>query len=96
VQCKDIPDAPILRFLSGQSAWAGWHDLPRTGEYCPTVRDAMPEVPDKLVLAKMRTLIRRGLVSGCGCGCRGDFRISPKGLEYLHSAPTYIEKAGKH
>jgi hypothetical protein len=29
--------------------------------------------PDKLVLAKARKLIRRGVIDGCVCGCRGDF-----------------------
>lgn len=27
----------------------------------------------------MASLIRRGLVDGCGCGCRGDFMITDKG-----------------
>ena len=33
------------------------------------------DIPDQLVLAKMRQLIKRGLVDGCGCGCRGEFRL---------------------
>jgi len=37
-----------------------------------------------LVLAKMKSLIRKGWVSGCCCGCRGDFGITPKGLEHLN------------
>lgn len=32
-----------------------------------------PGMPDKVVLAKARKLVRRGLVDGCACGCRGDF-----------------------
>jgi predicted transcriptional regulator len=44
----------------------------------------MPEnIPNKLVINKMRQLIRRGIVTGCGCGCRGDFEITPKGEELL-------------
>ena len=31
--------------------------------------------PDKVVLAKARTLIRRGVIRGCWCGCRGDFEL---------------------
>lgn len=34
-------------------------------------------IPEKIVLAKAKRLIRRGLISGCGCGCRGDFQIRP-------------------
>jgi hypothetical protein len=32
-----------------------------------------PDFPDKLILAKARKLVRRGVVEGCCCGCRGDF-----------------------
>jgi hypothetical protein len=46
--------------------------------------DAMPDgVPSKLALAKMRKMILRGVVGGCGCGCRGDFVITEKGLAEL-------------
>ena len=33
------------------------------------------DVPDKVLLAKMRRLIKKGKVKGCACGCRGDFEI---------------------
>ena len=71
MQCKDIPDIPILTFL-----------LSNKGKFCTRHRVclAMPnDTPDKLLLAKMKMLIRRGLVEGCTCGCRGDFRITEKG-----------------
>jgi hypothetical protein len=32
-----------------------------------------PGVPEKVVLAKGRKLIRRGMLGGCWCGCRGDW-----------------------
>lgn len=32
-----------------------------------------PDMPYKVVLAKARSLIRRRLLSGCACGCRGEF-----------------------
>lgn len=32
-----------------------------------------PNMPEKVLLAKARKLIRRGLVDGCPCGCRGEF-----------------------
>ena len=81
-QCKDIPDRPILEFLlSHKGKWCNW--------YFGDERDvhlAMPEsTPDKLVLAKMRMLIRRGVVTGCSCGCRGDFEITEKGEALLAS-----------
>jgi hypothetical protein len=76
VQCKDIPDEPILQFL-----------LKAKGNLCSwySVRNALPEntAPKKLILAKMSQLIKKGLIDGCPCGCRGDFAITLKGEEYL-------------
>jgi hypothetical protein len=81
-KCKDIPDQPILEFLlSHKGKWCNW--------YFGDERDvhlAMPaSTPEKLVLAKMRMLIRRGVVTGCPCGCRGDFEITEKGEASLAS-----------
>jgi len=39
----------------------------------------------KTLIAKMKNLIRRGLVDGCDCGCRGDFEITRKGVAYIES-----------
>lgn len=80
MQCKDISDIPILHYLlSRKGLWCGWWGQERN------VALAMPVgTPDKLVLAKMKQLIKRGLVEGCTCGCRGDFCITSKGEQYLH------------
>jgi hypothetical protein len=80
LQCKDIPAEPILRFIaSHDGAWCNW--------YFGNARDvhaAFPaDVPDKLLLAKMAALMRTGLVSGCDCGCRGDYTITMKGRERI-------------
>jgi hypothetical protein len=80
MQCKDIPAIPILQFLASHDGrWCNW--------YFGDERDvhrAMPAgIPDKLVLAKMQTLHRRGLVDGCFCGCRGDFELTEKGRDLL-------------
>ena len=82
MQCKDIPDRPILQYLVNRpGVWCTrWPD----GAAGFNVTECMPaETPEKLVLAKMRQLIRRKLVDGCGCGCRGDFVITDKGIAYL-------------
>ena len=80
MQCKDIPDRPILELLEKSiGEWHNWcfgNDL--------DVRRVMPKnTPDKLALAKMRQMMRRGVVDGCSCGCRGDFEITKKGIEEL-------------
>jgi hypothetical protein len=81
VQCKDIPDRPILEFLASLNGrWANWAG----DQYDNSVTRAMPpETPRKLALAKMRMLMNRDLVDGCDCGCRGDFVLTDKGREYL-------------
>lgn len=96
MQCKDIPTRPILEFLLRHAgSWHNWSGPEVAEQAWPnaedkaswmsmSVRNAMPPgVPAKLVLAKMRILIRSGLVDGCDCGCRGDFEITDKGREYL-------------
>jgi len=81
MQCKDISGLPILRFLASLNGkWANWAG----NEYPNSVTHAMPtDAPKKLAHAKMNTLIRRGLVDGCSCGCRGDYVLTEKGKELL-------------
>jgi hypothetical protein len=91
MQCKDIPTLPILAFLKRhEGRWCNWSGLEeaQTTEmwdwYARSVRNAMPNhVPDKLILAKMRMLISKGLVDGCACGCRGDFELTERGKQVL-------------
>lgn len=76
-QCKDIPTEPIIEFVRKHGGigcnWFG-------NQYERSVTHAMPEgTPPKLALAKMRQLIKRGLVTGCTCGCRGDFELKERG-----------------
>lgn len=77
MQAKDIPEQPILDGLAAHPVWhTCWRSDPP--KIMPTVLDYMPEgVPEKVALAKMKSLIKRKLAYGCACGCRGDFRIEP-------------------
>lgn len=91
MQCKDIPDRPILAFLADMPRWPQnglrmWGNWGSREDNANTVLHAMPlGTPEKLALAKIRQMIRRGVVEGCGCGCRGDFQITDKGqLELDH------------
>ena len=91
MQCKDIPDELILKFLAGPYRdWpvAGWATWFWSDTYQPANRIfnvLPPGVNDKLALAKMQKLISRGLADGCACGCRGDFEITNKGRAFLAS-----------
>jgi hypothetical protein len=82
-QCKDVPDKPILVFLykrmKDDKTWCCWYD-----GFENSIGQAMPHnTPEKIRIQKMAKLIKRGLVSGCGCGCRGDYEITKKGIEWL-------------
>ena len=80
IQTKDIDKIAVLEFLKEkQGEWCTLHN-----GFNNSIGNAMPEgIPIKLRLSVMRNLINRGLVEGCPCGCRGDFEITRKGLEYL-------------
>lgn len=90
MQCKDIDDLRILKFLKQHmGVWCTHWESKRI----PSVMSAMPKgIPDKLYLAKMRQLLRRGLVTGCGCGCRGDWEITDKGLAFIGSVERVKER----
>ena len=87
IQAKHVRNAPVLAFLAlNPERWHTWFDAHRFGDDPPenSVVRAMPvNTPRKVVLAKMRALIRRGLVEGCPCGCRGDFQITKAGLAWI-------------
>lgn len=79
-QAKDIDDDTMLdairkaREISGIS-WAFFWDI----------APSFPDLPEKVVRAKLAGLIRRGIVHGCTCGCRGDFEIDHD-IEAGHNA----------
>lgn len=71
-KAADISDAAMLRAIHEQclkhDMWALVWNL---------AREDFPDLPEKVVLAKVRQLIKRRLVNGCGCGCRGDLELEP-------------------
>jgi len=54
----------------------------------PSITAVAPDVPPKLLLAKMRQLYNREFVGGCACGCRGDWEITDKGLAFIGQQRT--------
>jgi len=73
MQAKDVPDQAFLDAVA---------EISRDGKYGTETRWVMRyeieerfcEVPPKVLLAKARSLIKRGKMDGCACGCRGDYR----------------------
>lgn len=86
MQAKDIPEQPIIEFLLGLNRWACcWPGFDNS------VLNAMPEgTPEKVGRAKMRAMIRKGIIEGCACGCRGDFRIAQ-----VNGAPQKTKRGSK-
>jgi hypothetical protein len=46
------------------------------------------ELPDRLFRAKMGKLINKGYLTGCNCGCRGDYEVTAKGLALIQASPA--------
>lgn len=84
-QAKHVSDARFLHIVDVMR----WSPYEHSGRMCfgsnetprPRwvtiweVQRAMPDVHPKVVAAKFAQLIRRKLVSGCTCGCRGDIEM---------------------
>lgn len=84
---KGISIIPILNLLreiqSGNIkpyVWATWFS-----GFENSVTDVMPAGTKELrSRAIMKILGRHSLVSGCHCGCRGDYQITENGLQMLN------------
>lgn len=82
MQAKDVEETPILRYVasprfretSGLQLWATRWDIAMA---------VVPNVNEKVLLAKLRAMVKKGLLNGCACGCRGDFTITEKGRQAL-------------
>lgn len=68
IQAKHIDDAAILAIID--------ETREREGRWTFTwdIEAALANIPPKVVLAKLRSMVRRGVIDGCACGCRGDFQ----------------------
>jgi hypothetical protein len=85
MQAKNISDDVILEAIKASalrtSGWAHlWH-----------IQETLSAFPPKVVRAKLKSMIRRQVIGGCACGCRGDFEILPEVPSYLDSLskPTH-------
>jgi hypothetical protein len=73
LQAKNISDTRMFEALAavrgknGAPKWSSLYD----------VLEQVPEYPPKVVLAKLRGMVKRKILEGCACGCRGDFELPP-------------------
>lgn len=87
MQCKDVPVGPILKFLMQlNGSHAHWFcDSAGNPLDERSVINAMPKgTPAKVAKAKMDNLIKKGFVSGCNCGCRGDYVLTEAGARCIY------------
>ena len=80
LQCKDIPTLPILEHVKKHGGiGCTWYFKDERN----VTRAMPPGLPEKLILAKMRNLMIKGLIDGCSCGCRGDYKITEEGWKRI-------------
>lgn len=80
MQAKDLDTGVFLRII----------DDKEKAEHCWTFYYEIAEkmqAPHKVVLAKAAALIKRKLMTGCTCGCRGDFELTAAGEERIAKPP---------
>jgi hypothetical protein len=78
IQAKDIDDLVVLRRVARE------HGTGRPFVMVVDLLDELPDVPEKVVRAKARALVLRGLLDGCsnaGCRCRMDLSLTDAGRE---------------
>lgn len=76
-KAADIPDERLLRAVlevwEEKTMWTNTSDL----------EERVPGFPPKVLVAKAGQLIKRKMLSGCTCGCRGDFELKQRGMDFL-------------
>lgn len=72
MQAKDITDAMMFDALA---AVRGRHGVPLWSSWFDVRDEQLLNFPPKVKLAKLRSMIRRGVLNGCACGCRGDLEL---------------------
>lgn len=98
MQAKDIPDDDLLELIKrlsnglpvaylNRDAYEGFRS-PWANRYA--IEAIWPSIPPKVIRAKLKSLVKRGLVSGCVCGCRGDFEVIDM-IKEANSTPTIRE-----
>lgn len=76
LQCKDVPDQPIIDWIAKQDKWTT-HFLGSDGKPISDWSIPLEILPgnENFRLAKLRSMMKKRLIKGCDCGCRGDWEI---------------------
>ena len=68
-QAKDLSDAEMLDAIHECRLVHGYDRSATIWE----MQAQLAHVPPKVVRAKLRSMVKRKVIEGCTCGCRGDF-----------------------
>lgn len=75
LQAKDIPTQRIIEVIKEQyGVYGGCNNDLQTSSLWD-IQGALAEFPPRVVLAKLSSLLKRKMIAGCDCGCRGDFEV---------------------
>jgi hypothetical protein len=86
---RDIPDQVLLDLVETQA-----RERDGLGAVLWELQAALPDYPPKVIKAKLRKLSRRGLITGCLCGCRGDFALTERAVIDVRKSPMGGTVAG--
>lgn len=62
--------------------WTFWWDIQ------DSLKANGVEAPEKVLRAKLAKLVKRGILDGCTCGCRGDFWVKDTAVLPLDTVPV--------
>lgn len=92
MKAADVSDVEFLRAVAevqrARGSWATWG---YPGFELPHLLQHFPGVPQKVLLAKARRILGRGLLTGCACGCRGGFELTDAGRAALAASEQESE-----
>jgi vacuolar-type H+-ATPase catalytic subunit A/Vma1 len=76
VKASDLDDRVVLRAVELSCV------LRDSWTNTAAVAEAFPGSPFKVVAVKLSKLLRRKLLTGCDCGCRGNWELTEVGREF--------------
>lgn len=86
-KASDIDDVDFLRSVHRISLDGKW-SVPVRWVSIWEMEPLFPAMPAKVVAAKFRQLLKRGLLDGCPCGCRGDLELTADGMAFMVGSLT--------
>lgn len=78
MKTSDLEDKEVMQAVYdscvADNMWSNTHKI----------AEKFPNFPFKVVASKLSRLLKRRLVTGCDCGCRGDWELTAAGYEFLN------------